>query len=140
MIDLVFLTLGGIRFIVSIIVDSKLIVMNGWRTIFLDYRKFMLRQSSKSSEQDQRILSMLSKSSIDITSAERKEIIEYVSKKKGHHYVIPSLQYYMYNLSLFLNDGKFKWIMFYLASSLFAFLSGDRITYSFFMLEVVVRF
>lgn len=137
-IDIIFLTLGGIRFIVSIIVDSKLIIINGWRDTFHEYRKYMMRQSSKSSEQDQRILSILSKSSIDISSSERKEIIAHVSKMKGHYYVIPTLQYYMYNLTLFMNDGKFKWIVFYLASSLFAFLSGDRITYSFFMLEVVV--
>lgn len=134
----IFVIFGLLRLFVWILIEGKLVILDGWRSTFLDYKKFMMKNITQSQEMDHVILSYLSKNMIDITVREKMKIVEHVNTKQGNPYIVPFVKYYTQSLIFLLENGRLKYILFFLFGSIFAFLTGDTLIYAIFLLEITV--
>jgi inositol 1,4,5-triphosphate receptor type 3 len=140
-VGLTHVTCGILLIILWGIIEGPIVVMNGFREKFRIYRKVIFDNTHLVDDEQQRVIqSYMSKNMRDITHKERMQIIGYYNSREGRVASVPFLQYTTYCLIFLLQSGMFKYLIFYLTSSIVALTYNVVLLYAFHLLDVINRF
>ena len=127
--------------VIWLILDGKMILMNGWRRDIFSYKKNFkkLLEGYKGPDSNSIILSF-NKSLINLTKKEKIAMIKFINDGLGEIYSIPTLQYYWKNIHYILTDQTVCYFSFYICLSVIAFSRNVVILYSIHLLDIIVSF
>lgn len=133
--------------ILWLFLNSKIILMDGWRERFNKYKKFLAAQNLlKSSRlttdeavEIQTISTILNKKQIEMKPSDVKEVLKYFGKQSGNPYPLPGLEYYVQNFMFTVKNSSFRFFLFYLALSIAAFGGEWVFLYCIHLLDIVVK-
>jgi hypothetical protein len=129
--------------------NSKIMLMDGWRERFLKFKKILSAHSSHKSVSRlsadkavelQTIISILNKKQIDTSRAEITYVLSYFANEGGNKHPLPRLEYFTQNLVFIISNATFRFFIFYLCLSIVAFSGGWVFLYSIHLLDIVVNF
>lgn len=127
--------------------NSKIILMDGWRERFLRFKKVLAsnanktrayKMSSDKAIELQTIIAILNKKQIDTTRAEITQVLRFFANEAENSHPMPLLEYYTQNLTFIISNATFRFFVFYLALSIVAFSGQWVFLYSIHLLDIVV--
>lgn len=123
-----------------LIVNGRLLIMDGWRKKFSFHRKNLpkLLESYKGMDTHTIILNF-NKTLIDLTSTDRIKMLRFINEGIGQQFTIPSLEYMFQSLLYILSDSSFKYFAFYICLSVIAYSKQVVILYSIHLLDIIVN-
>lgn len=127
--------------VLLLILEGKIIFLNGWKEKFAPYRKkikkFLATEEDKDSS---KILTVFYKNMIDLTFSEKIEMLKLVNRINGYNHSLPYLEYIVQSFLFIVSHQKFKYFVLYFTLSVLALVGDLVLIYSIHLLDIIARF
>lgn len=135
----VFLSL--LMLILLVILEAKIIFLNGWKDKFAPYRKKIKKYlTTEESENSSKILTVFYKNMIDLTFGEKVEMLKLINNINGYKHQMPYLEYIVQSMLFVVGHKKIQYFVLYLTLSVFALAGNLVLIYSIHLLDIIVSF
>lgn len=136
------LVLSLAMLIVWCILNCKLILIDGWRSVFNRARRITLAQEETPLNKIERkeVLYILEKNAIDVTKEDSLLIMKYAARQTLRSLQFIQIEYYTHNTIFLFSSSTLVFLTFYLTLSAIAFISGMQIMYAIHLYDVIVGF
>jgi hypothetical protein len=134
------LLLSVLMLVVWSTLNCRLILTDGWRSVFNRARKLTLAQEETPLNKVERkeILYILEKNTMEITREDTLFVMSYTARQTGKTFQLPLLEYWSQNIMFLATHSTLRYLVFYMTASLLALATNLRLIYALLLFDLIV--